>query len=78
MPAIQVRGLDERIVNALKVRASRHGRSLPGEVKRILEEVTRPDELPVPRGRHKLRLRTVSVGAPVSYSRGTIYGDARR
>jgi len=78
MPAIQVRGLDERIVTALKARASRHRRSLPSEVKRILEEATRPDEIPVPRGRHKLRLRTVSIGAPVSYSRATIYGDARR
>ena len=78
MPAIQVRGLDERIVAALKARASRHRRSLPSEVKRILEQATRPDELPVPRGRHKLRLRTVSIGAPVSYSRATIYGDAGR
>jgi plasmid stability protein len=55
MPAIQVRGLDELIVTALKARASRHGRSLPGEVKRILDEATRPDELPVPRGRHTLK-----------------------
>ena len=78
MPAIQVRGLDERIVAALKARASRHRRSLPSEVKRILEEATCPDEPPAPRGRHKLRLRIVSIGAPVSYSRATIYGDARR
>lgn len=78
MPAIQVRGLDEQIVAALKARASRHRRSLLSEVKHILEDATRPDERSVPRGRYKLRLRTVSIGAPISYSRETIYGDARR
>jgi plasmid stability protein len=76
--AIQVRGLDEGVLAALKARASRHRRSLPSEVKRILEEATRPVETPAPRGSRKLRLRTVSIGAPISYSRATIYGDGRR
>jgi hypothetical protein len=38
----------------------------------------RPHRAPVGRRQRKLKLRTVSVGAPVSYSRATIYGDADR
>lgn len=38
MPDILVRGLDERTLERLKERARRHGRSLQGEVKTLLEE----------------------------------------
>jgi antitoxin FitA len=42
MAQILVRDLDERVVKRLKARAERHGRSLQGEVKAILErEATR-------------------------------------
>jgi plasmid stability protein len=78
MSEINVRGLDQRTVTALKARASRHGRSLPSEVKHILQEVARPEEPLVRQERRKLQLRTVSVGTPAPFSRALIYGDGRR
>ena len=77
MAAIQVRGLDQRTVTALKARAFRHRRSLPNEVKHILTDAAQPEERLAPRRPPRLRLRTVRIGAAVSYSRATIYGDAR-
>ena len=38
MPDILVRGLDEETVKRLKARARRHGRSLQGEAKLVLEQ----------------------------------------
>ncbi|MGH9783458.1 MAG: FitA-like ribbon-helix-helix domain-containing protein [Terriglobia bacterium] len=38
MAQILVRNLDERVVNRLKVRARRNGRSLQAEVRAILEQ----------------------------------------
>ncbi len=77
MSEINVRGLARRTVAALKARASRHRRSLPNEVKHILEDVARPEELVPRQDRRELRLRTVRVGTPASFSRALIYGDGR-
>ena len=46
MPDILVRGLDAKIVTRLKARARRHGRSLQGEAKLLLEQAAAdPGEL---------------------------------
>lgn len=37
MSDILIRGLDEKTLNRLKARAKRHGRSLQGEAKTVLE-----------------------------------------
>ncbi|MHB8763190.1 MAG: FitA-like ribbon-helix-helix domain-containing protein [Deferrisomatales bacterium] len=39
MATLHVRNLDPRVVDALKVRAARHGRSAEAEHRQILEEV---------------------------------------
>jgi plasmid stability protein len=38
MPDILVRGLDDETLKRLKARARRHGRSLQGEAKSVLEQ----------------------------------------
>lgn len=43
MPDILVRGLDAATVRKLKTRARRHGRSLQGEAKRVLEQAAGAD-----------------------------------
>jgi antitoxin FitA len=48
MPQILIRNLDEEVIDSLKARARRHSRSLQGEVKLILEAISRqPDETPL-------------------------------
>lgn len=42
MANLVVRNLDQRIVNALKQRAARHGRSAEAEHRAILEEILLP------------------------------------
>ena len=39
MPSLVVRNLDQRIIDALKQRAARHGRSAEAEHRAILEDV---------------------------------------
>ena len=38
MPSILVRGLDKKIIERLKARARRNGRSLQGEAKLLIEQ----------------------------------------
>jgi plasmid stability protein len=40
MPDILIRGLSQRLVQRLKARAKRNGRSLQGEAKRLLESAS--------------------------------------
>lgn len=48
MSQILIRNLDEEVIDSLKARARRHNRSLQGEVKLILEDISRqPDEAPL-------------------------------
>lgn len=42
MPQLIVRNLDEDLVRALRIRASRHGRSAEAEHREILREALRP------------------------------------
>lgn len=42
MATITVRGLDDDIIRALKVRAAHHGRSMEAEVRSILSSAARP------------------------------------
>ncbi len=42
MPQVLVRNLDKETIDALKLRAGRHRNSLQAELKRILEEASRP------------------------------------
>lgn len=77
MPAIHVRDVDDAVIAALKVRARRNNRSLQGEVRSLLEAAVAPDRPRRGAARRPLRLRTVKVGRPVSFSREVIYGDDR-
>lgn len=43
MAQILIRNMDDRVVESLKKRAKREGRSLQSEVKRILEQAARID-----------------------------------
>ena len=43
MPDILVRGLTSETLKRLKTRAQRHGRSLQGEAKRLLEQASGAD-----------------------------------
>ena len=48
MPQLLIRNLEDETIQRLKSRAKSHNRSLQGEVKLILEEVSRqPDKLPM-------------------------------
>ena len=38
MPDILIRGLNSKVLNRLKARAKRHGRSLQGEARQLLEQ----------------------------------------
>lgn len=43
MSELRIRNLDEWVVDALRARAKRHGRTLPGEVREMLhQEAMRP------------------------------------
>jgi plasmid stability protein len=44
MPAVTIRNLSEEVHRALKVRASRHGRSTEAEIRDILEAAVRPPQ----------------------------------
>lgn len=46
MPAISVRGLDERVTARLRIRAAQHGRSMEAEVRKILTEAVDAPEPP--------------------------------
>jgi plasmid stability protein len=78
MPALHIRKLDDAVIAALKARATRHHRSLEGEVRSILATVVGRDRPGARRGGRRLRLRTVRVGRPASYSRDVIYDDGDR
>ena len=47
MAAMSIRNLDERVMELLRIRAARHGRSMEAEVRAILVDAVRaPDEGP--------------------------------
>jgi plasmid stability protein len=76
MPAIHVRDLDDAVIAALKARARRNNRSLQGEVRSLLEAAaTGGGGARQGKAARPLRLRTVKVGRPVTFSREVIYGD---
>lgn len=75
MPAIHVRDVDDAILDALKARAARNHRSLQGEIRAILEEIVRGAARSSRTRKQRLRIKTVRVGAPVTYSRDVIYED---
>lgn len=59
MTVMTIRNLPEEVRRALRVRASRHGRSTEAEVRAILEEAVRP------KGRVKLGSLLAEVGRKV-------------
>ena len=75
MPAIHVRDVDDAIVDALKARAAQNHRSLQGEIRAILEEIVRGGARSSRTRKERLRIKTVRVGAPVTFSRDVIYED---
>jgi plasmid stability protein len=78
MPAIHIREVDDAVLDALKVRAARNHRSLQGEIRAILEETVRTGGSSARAKGRRLRIKTVRVGAPVSYSRDVLYEDQGR
>ncbi|NLV56726.1 MAG: plasmid stabilization protein [Acidimicrobiales bacterium] len=46
MATLTIRRIDDRLKQALRHRAARHGRSMEAEVRAILDEVLRADEAP--------------------------------
>ncbi|MGH7319644.1 MAG: FitA-like ribbon-helix-helix domain-containing protein [Candidatus Rokuibacteriota bacterium] len=78
MPALHVRDLDDAVIAALKARASRRHRSLQGEVRSILERAVGGERRAAKGSRRRLRLHTVRVGRPSSFSREVIYEDGDR
>lgn len=47
MAAMSIRNLDDRVMELLRIRAARHGRSMEAEVRAILVDAVRePDEAP--------------------------------
>jgi plasmid stability protein len=78
MPALHIRNVDDAVIAGLKARAARNQRSLQGEVRSLLEAAARSDDQRSGASRRRLRLRTVSVGRDVAYSRDTIYDDRGR
>jgi hypothetical protein len=73
-----IRNVDDAVIAGLKARAARNHRSLQGEVRDLLEAAVGEDRPSGAGGRIRLRLRTVRVGRPVSYSRDVIYDDRGR
>jgi plasmid stability protein len=53
-----VRGLDDRLIQSLKLRAARAGRSAEAEHRAILEEVLKPELEPFAEAAARLRART--------------------
>jgi len=78
MPALHVRDVDDAVIAALKARARRNQRSLQGEVRSILEKAVEGIGAGGQKTRHRLKLRTVRVGRPASFSRTIIYEDDDR
>lgn len=76
MPALHVRDIDDAVIAALKARARQNHRSLQGELRSILEAAAQ-GETATPR-RRRLRLHTVRIGSPASFSREVIYEDDGR
>ena len=82
MPALNIRNLDDALLDQLKRRAAQHHRSVQGEVTAILQaavrgrgENTDPERaLDTPRDR-ELVLWTVRVGGEGEFSRREIYDD---
>jgi len=47
MAAMSIRNLDDRVMELLRIRAARHGRSMEAEVRAILVDAVRePDDVP--------------------------------
>lgn len=76
MSAVHVRNVPEEVLDALKHRAQRHGRSLQGELRHILVTVARrePSSRPLP----PLKLHFSSASPETTWSREEIYDDDGR
>jgi plasmid stability protein len=76
MPAVQIRDVPPEVIAALKRRASRHERSLEGELRYILAAIARNEPPPAPFPPLDLKL---SQASPITtWSREEIYGDDGR
>jgi len=76
MPAIQIRDVPAEVIAALKRRASRHERSLEGELRYLLAAIAReePPSTPLP----PLQLKLSQAPSSTTWSREEIYGDDGR
>lgn len=80
MPQALIRNLDQDVLNRLKTRAAKHGRSLQAELKRIIEQAAgEPDQLTVEEFIAKTaRLRRGVKGKPLRDSVDFIREDRMR
>ncbi len=76
MPGIHVRNVPPETLEALKLRAAAHYRSLQGEIRTILDRAAKA--APPREGYPPIRLHQVEVGGSRSWSREEIYGDEGR
>ncbi len=76
MPGIHVRNVPTETLDALKLRAAAHHRSVQGEIRSILARAAKA--APPRQGYPPIRLFQVEVGGTRSWSREEIYGDEGR
>ncbi len=76
MPALHVRQIPASVVEALKRRASKHHRSLQGELHAILDEAARA--APPPDGLAPLKLKQSSSRRTDPWTREELYDDRGR
>lgn len=75
MKSLHIRDIDPAVLDALKRLASRHHRSLQGELRAILEREAR---LAGAQTAEPLKLHTVKTGRSDIWSRDEIYDDQGR
>ena len=77
MPGLNIRNLDSEVLEALKRRASRHHRSLHGEIHAILREAAATQPPAETRKPLKLVYAKGTKGNGANWSRDFLYDDAR-
>jgi plasmid stability protein len=78
MAQVLVRGLDAKVVDRLKERASTHGRSLEAELREVLEQAARLDVNLAETREQAARLRRRLAGRKHSDSAELVAEDRRR
>lgn len=72
MKSLHIRGVSESTIERLKSRATRHHRSLQGELLAVLDEAARQAVVEAP---NEFRIRTVKTQGLQDWTREGIYED---